>query len=985
MRGDRKAGLRRGGPGARLQSTTEVVVRSRILVIPAVADMDSFARLVAHLGHYFGHVNPEKITVLVETALLQPAAEWLQSPVLPPGYGDRVVRRIAAVRERITMTPGPWDVDGLAKWSDIVLDWNVRRSADEPWASLRQRYRQDRTQFWIDWQGIRLGATHAADAAKLVGSGRMFDRSLAPSFAGLAQRLGGAKRAYVVGTGPSAREALEHDLSDGIRIICNTVVLDDELMDHVRPNILTFADPIFHFGPSTYVQRFQEAVVEQAAKHDFTIVTTERYVPLLRAHAPKIADRVIGVRQGSGNWPENYDLRANLAIKPYPNVLTLLMLPIAATLADEIGLIGFDGRDPRDNYFWRHGSTVQLDQELQDIKLVHPGFFEIDYADYYEDHIATVERMASQLDIRGKTLRPLVESFIPALRRRQTDSVEVPAIPASETRPVILSLTPDWIGTFGHFGPFERRVHEAAEENGILHLSLASRGLLPDADWQLPIFSEQTFASGSRFGPVGQRFESELRGALHKLRLPAGSVVYMYTADVWHVPALLALAADSPGIRFVVNLQRSHEWMSTLIEQPDPWLEGLADLLRACGDVASRLDVDICVDTEAFQRDVELHAGHVLPVWPMMAVSRMPEPKVAEPGTENGNGHGPMHIVSPIQAQNAKGFPELASLAERLHGRLDRGELRFTARAPVAGLGNAINKAAERIARQGVHLVKGNMTDAEYIDLVASADVVLIPYQVRQFRTKTSGVTIDALLAGKPVVATRGTWAGGLVERFGAGVTYTEGNVTEMQGALTEVTRNIDDYRSKVAAVRDIVAAEHDPKRLLGFLHGGNGAHAADPSVSMQVQILRERADAMRRAYRWQATAEASSKVAAAIREDDQQRTIDALKDQIEGLNSRVKRPAGGGRAGAPSAAKDEAPSLMRSLKHRAGPRVRAMWRASRGSLRMALMASAVLALLAGGFAVAGQAVNAMLAMFVAVLAALLATLVVAVRVERRL
>jgi hypothetical protein len=961
-------------------------VRRRILVIPAVQDLDSFGRLIAHLGHYFGHVNAEKVTVLVEAAVLPQAQEWLLSPVLPPGYADRVSNKIAAIRERIALVSFPANVDSIARASDVVLDWNVRRSDSDPWAAIKQRYRADRTQFNIDWQGIRLGAAHIAEAAKQVGQGRTFDRSHATSFEGLVQRLGRARRAYLVGTGPSAREALEHDLSDGIRIICNTLVLDDELMEHVRPNILTFADPIFHFGPSTYVQRFQDAVLEQAAKHDFAIVTTERYVPLLRAHAPSIADRVIGVRQGGAGWPDNFDLRTNLAVKPYPNVLTMLMLPLAATVADEIGMIGFDGRDPRDNYFWRHGPTVQLDQELQDIRLVHPGFFEIDYADYYEDHIATVERLLSQLDVRGKTTRPLVESFIPALRRRLAAHAEVRPIPASETRSVLVSITPDWIGTFGHFGPFERRVHEAAEAAGLVHHALASQGLLPDAEWQVPTFSEATFASGSRYGPVGQRFEGELRGALEKLHLPPGSVVFMYTADVWHLPSILAVALELPGVRFVVNLQRAHEWMTSIVHEPDPWVEEMAGLLRDCAAVAEGLDVDICVDTETFQRDVQRQTGHVLKVWPMMAVSRMPEPgAVAHEGNGSNGTNGAKHIVSPIQAQSAKGFPELVALAERLHGRLDRGELRFTARAPVAGLGGSINRAAERIARQGVHLVKGNMTDAEYVDLVASADLVLIPYQVRQFRTKTSGVTIDALLAGKPVVATRGTWAGGLVERFGAGLTYTEGDVGSMQSAVSEVIRDIDAYRTRVAEIRDVVAAEHDPKQLLDFLRPGSGSATLDPEVSRRVQVIRDRVEAMRRAYRWHAVSESATKVGAAVREDELQRSIDALKDQVDG-QSRDAGPGPRGRAGSKAGGRrDEAPSLVRSLKRRASPRTRAMWRASRGPLRSALMASGFLGLLAGAFAIGGYVVPAMLALLVAFLGALVAILVVAVRVERRL
>ena len=98
---------------------------------------------------------------------------------------------------------------------------------------------------------------------------------------------------------------------------------------------------------------------------------------------------------------------------------------------------------------------------------------------------------------------------------------------------MLVSLAPDWIGDAGHHGPFERRVHEVAEATGHAHIALASAGLQPVADWQVPTFSEPTYGSGGRFAPAGRLFEGELRIALEHLRLRPGTVVYLYTADVW--------------------------------------------------------------------------------------------------------------------------------------------------------------------------------------------------------------------------------------------------------------------------------------------------------------------------------------------------------------------------------------------------------------------------------------------------------------------
>ena len=129
----------------------------------------------------------------------------------------------------------------------------------------------------------------------------------------------GANRSYLIATGPSARTALSLDLCDGVRIVCNTAVLDDELMSHVAPNIVTFADPIFHFGPSTYAHEFQLALVAQAQRHDFTIVTVERFAGLLRSRLPESPSASSVCAWGRGVGPEP---RPHARVSPFGLIRT---------------------------------------------------------------------------------------------------------------------------------------------------------------------------------------------------------------------------------------------------------------------------------------------------------------------------------------------------------------------------------------------------------------------------------------------------------------------------------------------------------------------------------------------------------------------------------------------------------------------------------------------------------------------------------------
>ena len=48
--------------------------------------------------------------------------------------------------------------------------------------------------------------------------------------------------------------------------------------------------------------------------------------------------------------------------------------------------------------------------------------------------------------------------------------------------------------------------------------------------------------------------------------------------------------------------------------------------------------------------------------------------------------------------------------------------------------------------------------------------ICLQPYDRDEFRDRVSGVTLDALAHGCPIVATAGTWSAAMIEPFGAGI-----------------------------------------------------------------------------------------------------------------------------------------------------------------------------------------------------------------------
>lgn len=64
----------------------------------------------------------------------------------------------------------------------------------------------------------------------------------------------------------------------------------------------------------------------------------------------------------------------------------------------------------------------------------------------------------------------------------------------------------------------------------------------------------------------------------------------------------------------------------------------------------------------------------------------------------------------------------------------------------------------EAFDSDGVELVYGPLPSEEYADLLLSSDAVLIPYDQDRYYARSSGILVEALSAGIPVVVPAGTW-----------------------------------------------------------------------------------------------------------------------------------------------------------------------------------------------------------------------------------
>ncbi len=389
-----------------------------VTFLPRISDAETLADLTYRTSWYLSPVH-EKIR-----AIIFPLAGGLGAQDGLPGYMDHEIadcrkhfRPLFEFRE----VGGLEDERNVIAEADIVLVWDSRYW-DPPsrLTSYGVFRRGGRTFFNVDRQVYSREASTWLDVPRLMGASHSsIVAECRQKFVDMAAELGRGRRAYVFGTGPNLEEITGKELLDGIRVVSNSLVRNERLMEKIRPSIVCCGDPVFHAGCSGYAAEFRRNLAAAMQRYPLYAVVPITHYPYYCAHFPaELLPRIIGVPINKlGHF--NFDLLSNYQVNQTGNILTMLMLPVAATLAHEICVGGCDGRsDKAQTYFWSHHTPSQIADKMDAAKLAHPGFFKISYTDYYEQHCATLELLMREGEQAGRIFRNVTTSHVPSLVQR---------------------------------------------------------------------------------------------------------------------------------------------------------------------------------------------------------------------------------------------------------------------------------------------------------------------------------------------------------------------------------------------------------------------------------------------------------------------------------------------------------------------------------------------------------------------------------------
>lgn len=780
--------------------------QKRIQAYPALASLDKLHDFLSRAAWHFSHLPHAELFVPLVPGLAVPS-----DLTIPEGFAPQVQEALNSYLPRVHFQPDQ-SVDtarDLLQHADVVLKHIEGDSEiDRAVAAAKKPC------FRVDPGRVRQEGSHYIQCAfDLLGDKEVAIAESRRKFDALVAGVGNRSMAWVMATGPSVENYADHDFDDAVVIVCNSVVLNDDLMERCKPSVLVFADPIFHFGVSEYAGRFREVVEARLATTDLSIVVPFKYYPLLLSKLPQFSDRIIGI-PFEKIARHNFDLRQRFLLKTTANILTLLLLPLATTLARQVNLIGCDGRPlEQDDYFWGHGKSVQINDKMENIQRVHPGFFAIDYNEYYFEHCHTLANLLEQGEDAGWRFAHHGPSHIPALRDRPADHLSLPLVQArakaaqarqGSTKACVV-LEPDGVGMSGHYVRWHRNLitelSASFERVDVLCNRKQDPGLYPcparptftSFSWNVSR-SDYCFRRDFLDNPSFQRFVEELLEGIRAqyVPLPSELSLYVYYGSVQILKAVQLVRKEllRQGINLKAFVCLFHESVILDSKRAEPrFPPNAAEILF---ESAAQIDnYRIASVTERLAKLVLAKFGVATMTYPNPTPDlgdaeggAKLQRSLVEPMTKAAD--QPATVLFPTNPRDEKGAQILSDLVEHLRCYGVPAGQRYLLRGTPANGAPAI---------AGVEYFGEEIDDEAYWYNLRNADVAVVPYLAPAFTYRTSGILVDTLVSALPVVVLADTWLADVVQRAGAGLAVKYHSPVTLISAVKVLLANRDVVR----------------------------------------------------------------------------------------------------------------------------------------------------------------------------------------------
>jgi len=230
-------------------------------------------------------------------------------------------------------------------------------------------------------------------------------------------------------------------------------------------------------------------------------------------------------------------------------------------------------------------------------------------------------------------------------------------------------------------------------------------------------------------------------------------------------------------------------------------------VLRWFGDPVRSGRCCIAGETELHARLISLLAGLRCVVVPIPLPAELLRVRAPQSSRPPGS---PLRFGALGRAAADKGFGCLLDMIERWHSTL---AVRFVIQWEEHPSSPAEWK--ERVfalvrTRPGlVELVGKGQSVADYANLVASLDGLLLPYRLADYVGRLSNLAIDAFCVGVPIVCTAGSGIEEAMRRWGAGVVCRDQDADSLADAVERLARDHEALAARAAERAVAARREH--------------------------------------------------------------------------------------------------------------------------------------------------------------------------------
>jgi glycosyltransferase involved in cell wall biosynthesis len=127
-----------------------------------------------------------------------------------------------------------------------------------------------------------------------------------------------------------------------------------------------------------------------------------------------------------------------------------------------------------------------------------------------------------------------------------------------------------------------------------------------------------------------------------------------------------------------------------------------------------------------------------------------------------------------------------------------------------------------------VTIISGDLDSAAYSRLLTETDCMVLPYRRESYFARISGVAVEAMTGGIPILYTRDTWVEDAVSQMGAGLSVDDGDADDLASKIIALAGDFAAFKRRAVARTEIARRYYSPdhflEKLWGFAAADSGA-----------------------------------------------------------------------------------------------------------------------------------------------------------------